>query len=145
MFPRYSKTMKPFSHPTAGQLSLIANRHYRWDGGQVGEQLGSFAEEIQPSELKAGDYIETDCWRMVTHYNKEGFGEVLIVEREGDQWHHTFVLYDEGAKATYLSRELVEASMDANSRICTAMLPSLPTAVARSRCTGLNGCCASEN
>ena len=136
--------MLPFTHPTTNQLSLIAHDHFRFDGDQVGDTLGHLAEEIEPRRVQAGDYIETDRWRMVTHYNKGGLGEIFVTEPEGRTWRHTWVKFERGARVRHLPKAFVEASMDDTLRVSADCLPELPSVVSRHKCTGVNGCCAME-
>lgn len=117
---------------------------YRWEADSVGESLGQYATEIEPSQIQPGDYVETDRWRMVTAYNRDGLGEIFVTVPNGPAWRHTWVIVDRGAKIRHLSRSFVDATMDERDRVPLGDLPPPPPCVATHACTGLNDCCQAE-
>lgn len=138
-----------FTHPTANQLSEIAADNYHFHPKDVGEALSHLATLVEPCDLKAGDYIESDGWHMVTAYNADGFGEVFVAEPREGQWKHHWFLYgnDEHEvkpEVSCLRREVVSGNMEEKYRIQADQLPGRPTFISVNACNGMNNCCQRE-
>jgi hypothetical protein len=132
-----------FTHPTEGQLSLIAMEYDYYEPELVSTQLGHLVTELESSQLCPGDYIEADGWDMVTLYNVDGFKEVFVTKLDGQSWKHKWYLFDVGTKIKCIQRKAVDQNMEKSSRVPSELLPT-PAFVTAHACTGLNGCCQYE-